>query len=285
MLLTGTAALEDAHRHGRALGAFTVYNVELAQAVITAAQAVGVPVLIQAGSSGFQYAGEDVLGQVAMTMARQSPSPVGVHLDHSRSLEEVRRCLDRGYTSVMVDGSHLPFAENVRMARDAAAIAEPYGAWVEAELGVIAGDEDRSTSASAAAGTDPRQAGRFADDTGVHALAVAVGNVHGMTPEPVSLDLDRLREIGEHTTIPLVLHGASGLPDHELAAAIDLGVAKVNVNAEVRRAYIRALTGSDATSDNLTAFSSSGIAAAAALVTAKLRLFTRHDTESESDLP
>lgn len=281
MLLKGKDALVDARRRGHALGAFTVYNIELAQAVVTAAEEVGVPVLIQAGSSGFHYAGEDVLGRVAMAMTEQSPTPVGVHLDHSRSLDEVRRCLDRGYTSVMVDGSHLPFAQNARMAARAVAIAEPYGAWVEAELGVIAGDEDRSASVVAAPGTDPRQAEQFVDASGVDALAVAIGNVHGMTTLPVSLDLDRLRDIRERTSIPLVLHGASGLPRRELSAAIRMGVAKVNVNAEVRSAYIRALAESDGSGDDLAAFTGRGIAAAAAVVVDKLRLFSRPDNESE----
>lgn len=136
MLLTGKDALLDAHRGEHALGASTVYNIELAQAVgvVAAAESVGVPVLIQVGSSGLHHAGEDVLGRVAMTTAELSPTPVGVHLDHSRSLDEVHRCLDRGYTSVTVDGSHLAFAGNARMASRAVAIAEPYGAWVEAEL-------------------------------------------------------------------------------------------------------------------------------------------------------
>lgn len=273
--------LLDAYRNRRALGAFTVYNIELASAVLAAAEAENVPVILQAGSSGFGYAGEDVLAQVALTMAESAPGLVGVHLDHSSSLDEIARCLDRGYTSVMIDGSRLPFAENVSLTARAVSIAQHYGAWVEAELGVVTGDEDESTSASAAPGTDPGQARTFVEQTGVDALAIAVGNVHGMTSQPVVLDLDRLAEIRARTTVPLVLHGASGTDAADIAAAIELGVAKINVNAEVRGAYIRALTDCTEPGDSLAAFSAKGIAAATEVVAAKLSLFTRHDNGSE----
>jgi ketose-bisphosphate aldolase len=285
MLMTGQDTLRAAYVRGTALGAFTAYNIELAQAIITAGETLDIPLIIQAGSSGFQYAGENVLARVAITMAEESKTPVGVHLDHSRDIEEVRRCLDHGYTSVMVDGSHLAFDDNVALARLAVQIAELYGAWVEAELGVIAGDEDKSTSATAEPGTDPAQARQFIEDSGVHALAVAIGNVHGMTVQPVELDLHRLREIRAETTIPLVLHGASGLPANDIATAIEIGVAKVNVNAEIRRAYIHALNDCDRHGDDLAAFSREGIAAAATVVCDKLRLFTRSENHDEIRCP
>ncbi|MGW3950255.1 class II fructose-bisphosphate aldolase [Streptomyces sp. NPDC004752] len=274
MLSLGRDVLTQTHASGRALGAFSVYNIELAQAVLDAAAARQVPVLLQAGSSSFGYAGEEVLAKVALTLAEQAPGQVGVHLDHCRDLEEIRRCLDRGYTSVMIDGSHLDFAANVELTARAVKLAAPYGAWVEAELGEVAGDEDSSTQAHAAGGTDPEAAGRFVQETGADALAVAIGNVHGMTSRPVTLDLDRLRDIQAHCPVPLVLHGASGIPDDQVAAAIALGVAKVNVNAEVRGAYIRALNTCEITGDGLAAFSRHGITAATAVVDDKLRLFT-----------
>ncbi len=181
----------------------------------------------------------------------------------------------------MVDGSHLPFADNAALASRAVALAASYEAWVEAELGVVAGDEDRSMPVSASPGTDPHQAERFVSATGIDALAVAIGNVHGMSPTPVSLDLDRLRKIRDRTTVPLVLHGASGLPPRDVVAAIAIGVAKVNVNAEVRGAYIRALTSHEQVGDDLAAFSDRGIAAATTVVTDKLQLFARSSHESE----
>ncbi|MFF1735982.1 ketose-bisphosphate aldolase [Streptomyces sp. NPDC058247] len=243
MLLRGTGALRAAAEAGTAIPGFVAYNLETVQAVVAAAETAGTPVLLQAGSSAFKHAGRDALMSLALGAARRSTADLGVHLDHSRDLAEITACLEAGYTSVMIDGSHLPYEENVALTREAARHAHDAGAWIEAELGALAGDEDVSTGAAAAAGsmTDPAQAAEFAEATGVDALAVAVGNVHGFTATPVRLDLDRLAEIHKSVPVPLVLHGASGLPDEQLLGALERGVAKVNVNAELRRAYLRAV--------------------------------------------
>jgi len=268
MLLTGSEglkALTTAYETGYALPGFVAYNLETVQAIVAAAEAhssrsnhPGHPVLIQAGSSAFKHAGREPLMRLALDAAAHSDAPLGVHLDHSRDLDEITACLRAGYTSVMVDGSHLPFAENIALTREAVRRARDHEAWVEAELGALAGDEDVSMNAntSTAAMTDPSQAAEFVAETGVDALAVAVGNVHGFTSAPVCLDLDRLATIRSSTPVPLVLHGASGLPPQQLLGALSRGVAKVNVNAELRRAYLQAvsaqlptaLPGSDAVS-------------------------------------
>ncbi|MER7791105.1 class II fructose-bisphosphate aldolase [Streptomyces sp. NPDC097640] len=243
MLLHGTDALTAAARDGRAIPGFVAYNLETVQGIVAAAEAAGRPVLLQAGSSAFKHAGREALMALALDAARRSDAELGVHLDHSRDLEEITACVEAGYTSVMVDGSHLPFAENVALTRKAVERAHAAGVWVEAELGALAGDEDVSTDARAAGGsmTDPEQAAEFVAATGVDALAVAVGNVHGFTAEPVRLDLDRLERIRNVVPVPLVLHGASGLPEEQLLGAVRRGVAKVNVNAELRRAYLDAV--------------------------------------------
>ncbi|MFK4266222.1 class II fructose-bisphosphate aldolase [Streptomyces milbemycinicus] len=243
MLLHGTDALTAAAREGRAIPGFVAYNLETVQGIVAAAEAAGRPVLLQAGSSAFKHAGREALMALALDAARRSDAALGVHLDHSRDLEEITACVEAGYTSVMVDGSHLPFAENVALTRKAVERAHAAGVWVEAELGALAGDEDVSTDARAAGGsmTDPEQAAEFVAATGVDALAVAVGNVHGFTAEPVRLDLDRLARIRTAVAVPLVLHGASGLPEEQLLGAVRRGVAKVNVNAELRRAYLEAV--------------------------------------------
>ena len=243
MLLHGTDALKQAAAAGHALPGFVVYNLETVQGITAAAEAAGTPVLIQAGSSPFKHAGREALMRLALDAAQHSPARLGVHLDHSRDLAEITACLQAGYTSVMVDGSHLPFAENIALTREAVRRARDHGVWVEAELGALPGDEDVSTDAVAtdAAMTDPVQAGEFVAATGVDALAVAVGNVHGLTRHQVRLDLDRLAAIQALVPVPLVLHGASGLPVEELHGALARGVAKVNVNAELRRAYLAAV--------------------------------------------
>jgi len=146
-----------------------------------------------------------------------------------------------GYSSVMVDGSHLPFEDNIELTLAGVALAHPAGVWVEAELGAVPGDEDVSTDAAPAqAMTNPSEAAEFVERTGVDALAVAVGNVHGLTTTPVSLHLERLAAIWDAVAVPLVLHGASGLPDHQLRGAIRRGVAKININTELRQAYLAA---------------------------------------------
>jgi len=241
MLDLGIGALRDAHAQGRALGAFSVYNLEGAQAVCAAAELERAPVIMQAGSSAFAYAGRRALAGLALGAAADSSARVGVHLDHARELEEILACLELGYSSVMVDGSALPFDDNVRLTRTVVQAAHAAGAWVEGELAGIAGDEDRSADTPAHALTDPAAAEAFVARTGVDALAVAIGNVHGISARPVTLDFDRLAVIRDRLELPLVLHGASGLLDEQLAQAVALGVAKVNVNTELRHALKHAL--------------------------------------------
>jgi ketose-bisphosphate aldolase len=194
-------------------------------------------------------------------------------------VDEIRHCLDLGYTSVMIDGSHLPFEDNVAMTSTVVQAARPRGAWVEAELGALAGQEDLSTAAQPGGGefTDPEQAAEFAARTGVDALAVAVGNVHGLTTAPVRLDLDRLRAIASTTPTPLVLHGASGLSDEDLLGAVRCGVVKVNFNAELRRAYLSALASAvSEPGDDVRRLQRAAIQAMAEVALAKIRLLGGH---------
>jgi len=240
----GPQSLYDAACDGRAVGAFSTYTMEQTQAICLAAEEAGQPVIIQAGASAFAHSRLAELGPQALLAADLARVRVGVHLDHSRDLAQVRAALEAGYTSVMVDGSHLPFEDNVAMTSAAVVAARTHGAWVEGELGAVPGHEDRSvvTASGAAADlTDPALAEQFVARTGVHALAVAVGNVHGTAHEARPLDLDLLRRLHAVVDRPLVLHGASGLPSHELHAARALGVAKVNVNTELRAAFLGAL--------------------------------------------
>jgi ketose-bisphosphate aldolase len=197
-------------------------------------------VLLQAGSSAFVAAGLRPLALLAVELARLSSAAVGVHLDHSRDEAEIGTCIELGYTSVMVDGSHLPFDANVELTRRVVDRAHRAGVWVEAELGAVAGDEDVSTDAASGAMTDPDQAGEFVAATGVDALAVAVGNVHGFTRRPPVIDLARLERIRDAAEVPLVLHGASGLDPDVLLACVEVGVTKINVNTELRHTLLEA---------------------------------------------
>jgi fructose-bisphosphate aldolase class II/tagatose 1,6-diphosphate aldolase GatY/KbaY len=237
MLATGTSLL----RRGQAIAAITTYTLESTVAIVRAAERLDLPVLLMAGASSYGAVGRGPLAAAALAAAHAASVPVGVHLDHCKDETEVDACLALGYSSVMIDGSHLPLEENIALTRRVVERAHAAGAWVEAELGALSGDEDRSGHAAAGDMTDPAQASEFAERTGVDALAVAVGNVHGFTPEPVRLDLGRLQQIAATCRAPLVLHGASGLPDEDLLGAVAAGVVKVNVNAELRRAYVQAL--------------------------------------------
>jgi tagatose 1,6-diphosphate aldolase GatY/KbaY len=241
MLMQGTEELRDAKAAGRALAAFSVYNLETTQAVVAAAERTGLPVLIGAGSSAFAHAGREPLARTALEAAAAASVPVGVHLDHCRDLDEIDACLELGYSSVMFDGSKLSFAENVEHTRAAAERAHAAGAWVEGELGGVPGDEDTSEAAAAAAMTEPDEAARFVAETGVDVLAVAVGNVHGLAAGVTRIDLDRLTEVADACPVPLVLHGASGVDRDVLRAAAAAGVVKFNVNTELRRAFFDAL--------------------------------------------
>lgn len=239
MLDHSTRTLLSAYDGGWAVAAFSTYSIELTSGVLRAAEQLGTPVIIQAGSSAFRYAGRDALAAATVAAARQAAVRVGVHLDHCRDLQEIEFCIAAGYTSVMVDGSHLSFEQNVALTRSVIDRAHDAGVWVEAELGSIAGDEDASGRATAKPPlTDVDQAGEFVDRTGVDCLAVAIGNVHGYSARPAELDLGLLADIRAACAVPLVLHGASGVPDAQLLAAIELGVAKVNINTELRKAFI-----------------------------------------------
>jgi len=277
MLGLGAERLRAARDRGHAIIGFSIYNLEQGLAVVRAAEAEEVPVLLQAGSSAFRYCRPEPLMRLALGLAESAQVEVGVHLDHATDLSEIHACLAAGYTSVMFDGSALPLEENVRLTAEVVRCAHDHGAWVEAELAGIAGDEDESSDVSATALTDPSVAAGFVAATGVDALAVAVGNVHGLPAEPVDLDLDLLGLIAEAVEIPLVLHGASGLPDAEVQSAIALGVAKLNVNTELRRAFRTGLLASAATPPAGDGIASLLAAAAQATQTAaqeKLSAFT-----------
>jgi len=272
----GMETLHEAWRRRVAIPAFTTYTLESTRAICEAGAAAGRPVIIQAGSSSFAAVGRPLLAAAALAMARESPSPVGVHLDHATDLAEIRACIELGYSSVMIDGSHRSFEENVEVTRLVVAEAHRRGVWVEAELGAIAGEENVSagTAASRRSGlTSPEAAAEFAARTGVDVLAVAIGSVHGIPDCPVHLDLDRLDRITRVVPVPLALHGASGLDEAEVRAAVRGGMAKVNFNAELRRAYLGALHRLvDDTGDDVVRVQRAAVEAMREVAAAKIKL-------------
>lgn len=236
MLTELRAILGAARAGGYAVGAFNVYNLEGVLAVVGAAEGANSPAILQLHPGSLREGGVALVA-LCVAAARGAAVPVAVHLDHSPTHEAMRVALAAGVGSIMADGAGRPYAENVAFTAEAVALAG--GAAVEGELGLLSGTEDGlEVAARDAKMTDPAQVPAFVATTGIGALAVCIGNVHGPYAGEPRLDFDRLAAIRAATDLPLVLHGASGLPGSAIARAIALGVCKFNVNTEVRAAYL-----------------------------------------------
>ena len=275
MLVSGRELLERAVARGCAVGSFNTYNLEVTRAILGAAEARGVGVFLAAGSGALDYAGFRSLTEAMLAAADEARVPVAVHLDHSPDVATLRRCLDAGFTSVMIDGSLLPYDANVELTR--AAVLAANGATVEAELGGVPGNEDSSGSATATIPmTDPDEAERFVAATGVDSLAIAIGNAHGLYGGEPRLDFDRLEALARRVTVPLVLHGASGISAAALRRCIALGIRKINVNTEIRVALFQSLQQSlprDGGRYDVPRLFGAALEAMQAAVAAKLALF------------
>lgn len=235
-LVTTKEMLLDAQKAGYAVGAFNVENMEMVQAVLAAAEELKAPVIMQTTPSTVKYAGLDYYYANVRAAALRASVPVAVHLDHGNSFELAMQALRVGYTSIMIDGSHSVFEENIEVSKRVADACSPSGVPVEAELGKVGGKED-DLDGGAGGYTDPMEAKEFAEKTGVSSLAVAIGTAHGVYKGEPKLDLDRLTEIRKVVDIPLVLHGASGLSDEAVKESIKRGICKVNFATELRIAY------------------------------------------------
>lgn len=275
MLTSTIELLHAATAGGYAIGAFNVYNLEGVRAVISAAEAQRSPVILQLHPGSLQHGGQPLVA-LCLTAARVATVPITVHLDHSTSPAAIQEALEAGVTSVMADGSHLPYHENVVFTRTMVVRAHERQAAVEAELGRLTGTEDGLTVPEYEAHfTEPAQAADFIGQTGVDALAVCIGNVHGRYRQTPRLDFDRLAVLQRVVPVPLVLHGASGLPAVMVRQAIALGVRKFNVNTEVREAYVEALRDGLQVSESPDLLDLMHLAEEAmqAVVAAKLQLF------------
>lgn len=234
--------LQQADRGGYALGAFNCNNMEIVQSIAAAAEAENSPVVIQASQGAIKYAGLNYIIGLVRQAAEGTAVPVVLHLDHGTSFEQVMQCIRFGFTSVMFDGSKLPLQENIAQTRRVVEIARVFGVSVEAELGRIGGTEDDiSVSDAEALFTDPAEAEKFVAETDVDALAVAIGTAHGQYKGEPKLDFDRLIEIKRRVSCPIVLHGSSGVPDSSIRKAIELGVRKINIDTNIREAFVGAM--------------------------------------------
>ncbi|NLB88373.1 MAG: class II fructose-1,6-bisphosphate aldolase [Syntrophomonadaceae bacterium] len=238
-LVSVTELLKKADQGGYAVGAFNANNMEIVQAIIEAAEKENAPVIMQASQGAIKYAGLDFITGMVRIAAEASKVPVALHLDHGTDFEQIVKCIRSGFTSVMYDGSKLPLEENIAITRKVLEIARPIGVSVEAELGRIGGTEDDiHVSEKDAMYTDPKEAKYFVEQTGVDSLAIAIGTAHGQYKGEPKLDFDRLAEIKKLVNIPIVLHGSSGVPDDAIRKAIELGVCKINIDTNIREAFV-----------------------------------------------
>jgi ketose-bisphosphate aldolase len=240
MLASLPSLLAERRAHHAAIGAFTSYDLETATAVLSAAEDARVPVILLVSRDAFARPEGRHLVAGLVGAAQAARVACCVELDHVADLELMERALDLGCGAVMADGSRLGFDRNCELVRCAVELAARYGAHVEAELGHVAGGEDVALATQVGQLTDPDEAARLASDTGASCLAVSIGNVHGAYAQTPRLDWARLESVRSRTTVPLSLHGASGIPNPDVRLAISRGVTKVNVNTELREAYLAA---------------------------------------------
>lgn len=240
MTLANTAELLAAARDGRyGLGAFNVLHLETAEGLVAAAERAGLPVLLQISENCVAFHGSLApITRACLALAEAASVPVGVHLDHAESEELAMEAIELGVTSVMYDGAKLDFADNVAATQRVVAAAHARGILVEAELGEVGGKDGAHAPGVR---TDPTEAAQFVAETGVDALAVAVGSSHAMTERTAALDIELIERLAAAVPVPLVLHGSSGVPDETIVAGIRAGLVKVNVSTHLNKAFTGAL--------------------------------------------
>lgn len=264
MLVANKDLLVPARREAYAVGAFNVNNLEAVLAVHEAAVEEQSPAIVAVTPSAIKYAGLPYLSRIVRIAAESASVPMSLHLDHGEDFDAVSKCISGGFTSVMIDGSHLKFEENIALTKRVVDLAHPKGVSVEAELGRLAGVEEKTVEEKEAILTDPNNAEEFVERTGVDSLAVAVGTSHGAYKfkGEAKLDFERLEIISKKVDVPLVLHGASsvpkwilekavkygaqlegarGVPEEHIRKAISLGIAKINIDTDLRLAFTAAV--------------------------------------------
>lgn len=237
-LVTTKEMLLDAQKNGYAVGAFNVENMEMVMAVVSAAQELKSPVIMQTTPSTVKYADFDYFYANAKVAAEKANVPVAIHLDHGSSFELAMKAYRTGYTSIMIDGSHGSFEENIALTKSVVEVCKSGNVPVEAELGKVGGKED-DLDGGEGGYTDPLEAKEFVEKTNVDSLAVAIGTAHGVYKGEPKLDLDRLSQIKEVVDIPLVLHGTSGVPDEVVTECVNRGICKVNYATDLRIAFTK----------------------------------------------
>ena len=242
MLVTSFELLKDAKKNHYAVGAFNVENMEMVIAVLKAAEETKSPVIMQTTPGTIKYAGADFYFANVKAAAKRASVPVVCHLDHGNNFDIAVSAFHTGYTSIMIDGSKLPFEENISLTKSVVKVCHAGNIPVEAELGRVGGKEDGlDNTKSYNPFTDPQEAAEFVERTGCNSLAVAVGTAHGIYKGVPQINFEVLSKIHELVNIPLVLHGTSGVPDEQVTECIKMGVCKVNYATDLRIAFTRGI--------------------------------------------
>lgn len=244
MLVNMKELLKDAQDGNYAVGSFSVANMEMVLGVLKAARELSAPVILQIAEVRLKQSPLEIIGPLMVAAAENADTPVAVHFDHGKTEEKIKQALDLGFTSVMFDGSHLPLDENIATTKRIIDIASKYNASVEAEIGCVGGSEDGSEDIAINC-TKPQDAVRFEAETGVDALAIAIGNAHGNYKDVPKLRFDILQKVNEMTNTPLVLHGGTGISPDDFVKCSKNGIKKINiatatfdcVEQSVRQAY------------------------------------------------
>lgn len=242
MLVNTKNMLLDAKRNRYAVPAFNIHNLETFKVVVETASKLKSPVIVAATPGTFRYSGRDYIQAIAEVAANKYNIPIALHLDHHQKYENIKKSIDLGTKSVMIDASFNSFLKNIKKVQQVVKYAKPRDVTVEAELGSLAGQEDDMfIDEKKSKYTDPNQAIDFVKKTKIDSLAIAIGTAHGMYKEKPDLDFGRLAEIRENISIPLVLHGASGLSESDVKKCIELGINKVNIATELKISFANAV--------------------------------------------
>lgn len=228
MLVNMRDLLSDAQKGNYAVGSFSVANMEMVLGVIKAAEELNAPIILQIAEVRLKQSPLEIIGPLMVAAAKNSKVPVAVHFDHGKTVEKITQALDIGFTSVMFDGSHLPLDENIEFTKKIIEIARKYDASVEAEIGCVGGSEDGSENIAINC-TKPEDAVKFENETGVDALAIAIGNAHGNYKSTPKLRFDILSEVEQKTHTPLVLHGGTGISPDDFVRCSKTGIKKINI--------------------------------------------------------
>lgn len=228
MLVKMSELLADAQGSDWAVGSFSVANMEMVLGVIKAAEELNAPVILQIAEVRLKQSPLEIIGPLMVAAAENAEVPVAVHFDHGKTVEKITQALDIGFTSVMFDGSHLPLDENIAVTKEIIELAREYDADVEAEIGCVGGSEDGSEDIAVNC-TKPADAVRFEKETGVDALAIAIGNAHGNYKDIPQLRFDILEEVEKNTELPLVLHGGTGISPEDFIRCAHMGIKKINI--------------------------------------------------------